>query len=239
MPKHASESYVNGYASPLVHTHVATTDLTATGTKDNTTYLRGDNTWATPAGGGGGGTSDTLLGSPLISNAKYINVTDDSFTSGDILYQVPTGRKAVVTSASFYNGSGAGNTNYMYYGLLLDTPTPTLTVIAITTASTANVTRRTVNGRPFILEAVDTVRWSAASTTSCVVALTILEFDDSSPLVSKSASAATGTYRNNHTTVGTSGLQPLYTPASGKQAAILTDANLLMSTFTPTSDLGL
>jgi hypothetical protein len=71
------------------------------------------------------------------------------------------------------------------------------------------------------------------------VALTILEFDDSSPLVSKSASAATGTYRNNHTTVGTSGLQPLYTPASGKQAAILTDANLLMSTFTPTSDLGL
>jgi hypothetical protein len=27
--------------------------LSATGTKDNTTFLRGDNTWATPAGGGG------------------------------------------------------------------------------------------------------------------------------------------------------------------------------------------
>lgn len=36
------------------HTH-GVTDLTATGTKDDTTYLRGDNTWATPAGGGGGG----------------------------------------------------------------------------------------------------------------------------------------------------------------------------------------
>lgn len=35
------------------HTHVATTDLTATGTKNATTFLRGDNTWAVPAGGGG------------------------------------------------------------------------------------------------------------------------------------------------------------------------------------------
>lgn len=43
---------VNGKAA-AVHTHVATTDLTATGTKDTTTFLRGDNTWATPAGGGG------------------------------------------------------------------------------------------------------------------------------------------------------------------------------------------
>ena len=33
------------------HKH-AVTDLTATGTRDATTYLRGDNTWATPAGGG-------------------------------------------------------------------------------------------------------------------------------------------------------------------------------------------
>lgn len=33
------------------HTHVATTDLTATGIKDATTFLRGDNTWAVPGGG--------------------------------------------------------------------------------------------------------------------------------------------------------------------------------------------
>lgn len=33
---------------------VAIADLTATGTPSATTYLRGDNTWATPAGGSGG-----------------------------------------------------------------------------------------------------------------------------------------------------------------------------------------
>ena len=33
---------------------VATSALTATGTKDNTTFLRGDDTWAVPAGGGTG-----------------------------------------------------------------------------------------------------------------------------------------------------------------------------------------
>lgn len=40
-------SALSGKAA-TVHTHVATTDLTATGTKSSATYLRGDNTWATP-----------------------------------------------------------------------------------------------------------------------------------------------------------------------------------------------
>lgn len=44
---------VNGKAASS-HTHVATTDLTATGTKNSTTFLRGDDTWAAPPGGGGG-----------------------------------------------------------------------------------------------------------------------------------------------------------------------------------------
>lgn len=39
----------------LSHTHVATNDLTATGTKNNTTYLRGDNTWAVPEGSSASG----------------------------------------------------------------------------------------------------------------------------------------------------------------------------------------
>lgn len=46
---------INGKA-PSSHTH-GVAGLTATGTRDNTTFLRGDNTWAVPPGGGGGGDS--------------------------------------------------------------------------------------------------------------------------------------------------------------------------------------
>lgn len=42
------DSRLTDARTPTAHTHVATTDLTATGTKNNTTFLRGDNTWAVP-----------------------------------------------------------------------------------------------------------------------------------------------------------------------------------------------
>lgn len=48
------------------HTH-GVTDLTATGTRSSTTFLRGDNTWAVPAGGGGGGS--TAIGPTIIASA--------------------------------------------------------------------------------------------------------------------------------------------------------------------------
>ena len=41
-------------ASQPGHTHVASTDIVATGTPSATTYLRGDDTWSTVAGGAGG-----------------------------------------------------------------------------------------------------------------------------------------------------------------------------------------
>ena len=46
------------------HTHVATTDLTATGTKSSATYLRGDNTWNTP------------------TNTTYTEITSAEITAG-------------------------------------------------------------------------------------------------------------------------------------------------------------
>ena len=48
--------YTGGYSLPG-HKHVVG-DITATGTPSASTYLRGDGSWSTPAGGGGGGVSD-------------------------------------------------------------------------------------------------------------------------------------------------------------------------------------
>jgi hypothetical protein len=46
--------------TPTAHTHDVG-DIDATGTPSSTTYLRGDGTWATPAGGGGGVTDHGAL----------------------------------------------------------------------------------------------------------------------------------------------------------------------------------
>jgi hypothetical protein len=56
----------------LAHTH-GVTDLTATGTRDATTYLRGDNTWATPAGGGGTSDHGALTGLGDDDHTQYLN----------------------------------------------------------------------------------------------------------------------------------------------------------------------
>ena len=47
-------------AAKMADDAVGTAELSATGTPSGTTYLRGDNTWATPPAGGGGPTSPTV-----------------------------------------------------------------------------------------------------------------------------------------------------------------------------------
>lgn len=50
-------------AAATSHTHVATTDLTATGTKSSSTFLRGDDTWAAPPAAGSPAWTD-ITGKP-------------------------------------------------------------------------------------------------------------------------------------------------------------------------------
>lgn len=59
-------------------------DFSAAGTPSATTYLRGDNTWATPAGGGGSfalTTVEVSLGTTPKRSGKF-NITSSGLTSG-------------------------------------------------------------------------------------------------------------------------------------------------------------
>lgn len=111
---------------PSSHTH-GVTDLTATGTRSSSTYLRGDNTWATPAGGAaatglinvkdygalGDGTTDDSAAIAAARNAalatrngnKHASRPGLYFPSGSYLVTVPdTLMNAVSTAQDFVEG---------------------------------------------------------------------------------------------------------------------------------------
>lgn len=110
------------------HTHVATTDLTATGTKDGTTFLRGDNTWAVPAGGGGGWTAvdatETVKGiAEIATSAETTTGTDDARIVTPLKLKVVSDTKAntstTVTAGTGLTGGGdlsANRTLTVAYG---------------------------------------------------------------------------------------------------------------------------
>jgi hypothetical protein len=76
--------------APTVHTHVATTDLTATGTKDATTFLRGDNTWAA-------GTA-SLSGSEYTLSTQYTSNLPATPASGITLYTKTRARRMLAVA---------------------------------------------------------------------------------------------------------------------------------------------
>ena len=64
--------------SSVGHTHVATADLTATGTKDSSTFLRGDNTWAAPTGVTAPDASETVKGIVELATTTEVQTGTDT-----------------------------------------------------------------------------------------------------------------------------------------------------------------
>ena len=90
--------------------NMGTIDLSATGTASSTTFLRGDNTWATPPGGGISFSGSTVNGIATYSSATQANVSS-AFTVSVNKLSAPAGTLAdpsleVGTVGGLYAASG-------------------------------------------------------------------------------------------------------------------------------------
>jgi len=80
----AAGTFISGSGGPITTSGSLTYDLSATGTPGATTFLRGDNTWGTPAGSGGTVTSValalpaefTISGSPVTTSGTLTGAWD-------------------------------------------------------------------------------------------------------------------------------------------------------------------
>lgn len=97
-------------ASNTVTGLVATTALSATGTKDATTFLRGDDTWATPAGGGGGAaTSLNNLAAVAINTSLVSDTTlTNDLGSSSVYWNNVYAKRQYLNSTAYIDGATAG-----------------------------------------------------------------------------------------------------------------------------------
>ena len=86
--------------------------IEASGTPSTTTYLRGDGTWATPAGGGGGGTDGVADSVDLFEAAGELTVTIGLTVGADLADTVtlPSGGLSSVSRDATLTGDGTAGT---------------------------------------------------------------------------------------------------------------------------------
>lgn len=104
------------------HAH-GVAELTATGTRDATTFLRGDNTWAVPAGGGGGASTvgfsakDVPSSTVTVPSNTWTVVTgwsteladtNAAFVPSTGIYTVPTSGTWIITGLITYTSVDDG-----------------------------------------------------------------------------------------------------------------------------------
>lgn len=94
---------------------IDTADINATGTPDNTTYLRGDGTWAIPPGGGGSGTVTSVAvsgGTTGLTTSGGPVTGSGTITLGGTLGVANggTGETATPTNGQLLIGDGSGFT---------------------------------------------------------------------------------------------------------------------------------
>lgn len=190
-----NDSRLSDARTPLAHTH-GVADLTATGTRDSTTYLRGDNTWATITQG-----SSTVTASQ-ITDATVIGRT--VLTSADAA-AVRTAIGAGTGTSNLVIGTTAGTAAAGNDSRLSDARTPTAH-----THTAANISDSTTIGRT-VLTAVDaaavrTAIGAGTGTSNLVIGTT-------------STTAKAGDYAPPAATTGATGLVQLANHLGGTATA--------------------
>lgn len=120
---------------------IGTAYLSATGTPSSTTYLRGDNTWATPSGGGGtpGGTTGQIQynNSGSFGGSSFITIGTSAATINGVTPTSTGSASAFLNGAGGYTTPSSGGSASVSLSLGLQNLTPRNNYMAVVGTSEA------------------------------------------------------------------------------------------------------
>jgi len=104
----ANGTFVNLSGGPITASGTLTPDLSATGTASSSTFLRGDNTWAVPSGGGGGGMTSFDFSDPFLNSFSVTNSDTVSIESADASVSIDCSTAGIIDLSASGGGGGSG-----------------------------------------------------------------------------------------------------------------------------------